>query len=683
MMMCTQISMQLLHKELDFLEQITNDLTFIQAGPESDWVNPLTPYDQYPLVGCRLENFAERWKHLFPKSITHKWLREGVPLSFIDSPPPLQRTPVNFYTSHEQELLKHGAAQEMLTKGVVEVIKDTNSPGMYHRLFMRPKPDGTLRPIIDLSPLNKMIHNETFKMETPASIRQALQVGEHTLQIDLKDAYFHIPIKKAYRKYMRFTANGIVYQYKALPFGLSIAPRIFTKILAPVLALLRKALIKVHAYLDDWIMRLQCQSLGTRTAIVVVKLLRMLGWLINFPKSSLVPRVLFEFIGLEWDLHHGSIRPKLTKILKLKTDVKIAQPGKFIKAKKLASIVGVIKWMAPYVPLGFMHLKKLQWKIKEYWSQKRNGWNAKICVTRSLQELLKWWTRQTNTFTGVPLKVPKPSKEIFTDASCHGYGAIMDDKTMSGVWTRAYKEKHINALELEATRRALLTFAPIVENSTIRIHSDNSTTVACLRKQGSLKSKTLNNLAAKIVTWAAAHKVTVIPVHIQGYRNVEADALSRKDTTHASEWSLSTKEFNRVVTWSKLMPPWLDMMATDKNKQTDCFISPYPHPNAIAVDALNIPWNYQGTLWIYPPTAVMTRVVNKIRETENIRLILIAPDLPSKPWFPDLVALTTGRSIPVGRKAGSIIQFVPHLQDPVLMEDPEILRLKAWIILKD
>ena len=680
--MVSQVSMQQLHAELDYIEQITLDQNFIKAGPKQDWVDPLIPYNQYPLVGCRLETFADRWQHLFPNSITHKWLREGVPLKFLDQPPKLQRTPVDFVSSPEQELLKHEAAQEMLGKGVIEVIRDTNSPGMYHRLFMRPKPDGSLRPIIDLSPLNKMIHNETFKMETPASIRQALQIGEHTLQLDLKDAYFHIPIRKAYRKYMRFTANGIVYQYKALPFGLSIAPRIFTKILAPILALLRKCLIRVHAYLDDWILRLHCHAMGDRTAFVVVKLLRMLGWLINFPKSTLVPRIHFEFIGLEWDLLRGMIRPKQAKILRLKRDVKIAQPGVFIRAKKLASIVGIIKWMAPYVPMGLMHLKKLQWKIKEYWSQKRDGWNAKICVTRSLQELLKWWTRQTNTFTGVPLKVPKPSVEIFTDASCHGYGAIMGDKTMSGTWTRCYKDKHINSLELEAVRRALLTFVHTVENSTVRVHSDNSTTVACLKKQGSLKSRTLNKLAAKLTLWSAAHKVTIIPVHIQGYRNVEADALSRKDLTHASEWSLSTREFNRVVTWSKLQPPWMDLMATDNNKQTDCFISPYPHVNAAAVDALNIPWNYRGTLWLYPPTAVMTRVVNKIRETDSIRLILIAPDLPSRPWYPDLIALTTGKSLTVGRKVGTIIQYVPHKDSPVTMENPELLKLKAWLVLK-
>ena len=680
--MCTQGLLNRLEAELNHIQtQITNP-QFINAGPQIDWVNPLDPYTEYPVVGNRLQNFADRWEILFPNSIAHKWLREGVPLKFLNKPPKLQREPKHFPLPPAQELEREQAALDLLQKGVVEVVKDSTSPGMYHRLFMRPKPDGTMRPIIDLSPLNKLIENETFKMETPASIRQALQPGEHTLQLDLKDAYFHVPIKKAYRKYMRFTANGVIYQYKALPFGLSIAPRVFTKILKPILGMLRKAMIRVHAYLDDWILRLHSLLIAPQTAITVTQLLRSLGWLINFPKSCLHPRDLFEFIGLEWNLRGNAIKPRLEKIHQLRSDVKVAQPGKRIKAKKMASLVGVIKWMAPYVPLGNMHLKKLQWKIRQKWSQSVHGWNAKILVTRSMYDLLRWWTRPTNTHRGVPLKPPHPTLDIFTDASCHGYGAIMGTATMSGEWTRRYREKHINHLELEATRRALLTFAEDVENKVVRLHTDNRTTVSCLRRQGSLKSRSLNKLTAKIVTWAAKHKVTLVVVHIQGYRNVEADALSRKDLTHASEWSLSKQEFNRVVNWSQLLPPWIDLMATSRNRQTDTFISPYPHEEAAAVDALNVTWNYPGTVWLYPPTAVMTKVINKIRESDSLTMILITPHAPQKPWYADLLTMATNRSLNVGRKQGSIIQHVPLKEEPVVMENPEILNLRAWIIQK-
>ncbi|MGL5400902.1 MAG: reverse transcriptase domain-containing protein, partial [Plesiomonas shigelloides] len=47
--------------------------------------------------------------------------------------------------------------------------------------------------------------------------------------LDLKDAYFHIQIAPHHRRFLRFAFEGVAYQYAVLPFGLSLAPRTFTK----------------------------------------------------------------------------------------------------------------------------------------------------------------------------------------------------------------------------------------------------------------------------------------------------------------------------------------------------------------------------------------------------------------------------------------------------------------------
>ena len=77
------------------------------------------------------------------------------------------------------------------------------------------------RPILDLSTLNTFLNTESFKMETPETIRTSLQIGEWVTSIDFKDVYFHIPIHSQFRKYMRFHIQGQSYQFKVLPFGLS------------------------------------------------------------------------------------------------------------------------------------------------------------------------------------------------------------------------------------------------------------------------------------------------------------------------------------------------------------------------------------------------------------------------------------------------------------------------------
>ena len=51
---------------------------------------------------------------------------------------------------------------------------------------------------------------------------------------DLRDAHLHLPIFAPQRKYLRFCVQSQHFQFRALPFGLAIAPRVFTKVMAAV-----------------------------------------------------------------------------------------------------------------------------------------------------------------------------------------------------------------------------------------------------------------------------------------------------------------------------------------------------------------------------------------------------------------------------------------------------------------
>ena len=357
-------------------------------------------------------------------------------------------------------------------------------------------------------------------METPRTIREALHQGDHIIQVDLKDAYDHLAVRKKYRKYLRFAVNGTVYQWRACPFGLNIAPRVFTKTMAPILKLLRKCRIPIHAYLDDWIARIQKPDpgQGLRTAEAIASLLRLLGWIINYEKSWLFTRQQILYIGLDWDLKAAIVRPGAQKMNNLRKRVKIARPGKKLTARQLASLTGTIKWMAPYVPYGKRHLRALQHKIKTKWSQSRDGWKKQLTSDRTLHSLLLWWTRPTNVRAGVPLHPQTPSMNIFTDASDSAWGGKLWDLKTREDWTPRWKRKHINLRELEAVRRSLVTFTEHVKNKSVMVHCDNSTAVACIRRQGSLRSLPLNNLTSKILRWTEENNITLNITHIQGYR---------------------------------------------------------------------------------------------------------------------------------------------------------------------
>ena len=71
-------------------------------------------------------------------------------------------------------------------------------------MFVVPKKDGGTRPIIDLRELNKFIHWEHFKMEGIHLIKDLLQEGDWIIKIDLRDAYFALPIHQSHRQFLRF-----------------------------------------------------------------------------------------------------------------------------------------------------------------------------------------------------------------------------------------------------------------------------------------------------------------------------------------------------------------------------------------------------------------------------------------------------------------------------------------------
>ena len=168
-------------------------------------------------------------------------------------------------------------------------------PRHYSRIFLVPKKNGKLRLIIDLSALNHFVYTQTFKMETQRKVKDAVQLNDWAFSLDLTDAYLHIPIHYRSRKFLRFTLRGRVYQFKALPFGLSTSPFVFTRLMEVIATFLRRRAITLHPYLDDWLARNQNRRRLLEHRQFILSLINSLGLIINYEKSDLVPAQLFPF----------------------------------------------------------------------------------------------------------------------------------------------------------------------------------------------------------------------------------------------------------------------------------------------------------------------------------------------------------------------------------------------------
>ena len=164
-----------------------------------------------------------------------------------------------------------------------------------------PKKTGDLRSVIDLSTLNRHLVVVHFKMETQASIWAAIRSQEWAVSIDIRDAYLHVPMHRAVKKYLRSRVNKRTYQFTCLPFGLATSPREFTKLLRPVVAWLRQRGVKLHVYLDNWLIRAESPEQAQLHSEMTITLLQRLGWVINFEKSDLTPSQDFQFLGMQFN----------------------------------------------------------------------------------------------------------------------------------------------------------------------------------------------------------------------------------------------------------------------------------------------------------------------------------------------------------------------------------------------
>ena len=161
--------------------------------------------------------------------------------SHSDTPPQ-----VDVASSEEQSSLEE-EVRSMINKGaVVELPKLEQGKGFFSSMFLVPKKGEGSRPVINLKHLNKFIPAQHFKMEGFHTLRDVLRREDWMTKVDLKDAYFMIPIWEEDRKLLRFSVQNRLFKFTCLPFSLSCPPWVFTKTPRPAISTLRELVSCVY-----------------------------------------------------------------------------------------------------------------------------------------------------------------------------------------------------------------------------------------------------------------------------------------------------------------------------------------------------------------------------------------------------------------------------------------------------
>jgi hypothetical protein len=524
--------------------------------------------------------------------------------------------------------------KSLLAKEAIERVG--NEPGqVLGFVFPRPKKDGSLRPIFNLKELNHFIPYEHFKME---GVHLALDLIRHNswfTKLDLKDAYMSVLMSPGVRKFLKFRWQSRLYQYRTCPFGLASAPRMFTKLLKPVCAVLRRLGVQMVIYLDDMIFVNDDPVLLTIQTKSAVWLLQRLGFVINWEKSQLSPVQVIDFLGFQLDSVTLKVSLPMEKVLDIQLSCVDLIRRKTVSARELAAVLGKLVAAVRAIVPGPLHYRKLQMCQTQALLRGSQNYDTKLTLTKECIEELHWWKEEIQNWNGRSLIRACPDLVITTDASKKGWGAECSGMTTQGLWSPEEAKEHINVLELKAVLFAVKGFVKHKNPTHVHFRVDNTVAVANINKKGGTKSTPLLEVTKELWSFCLQRQITITAEHLPGVKNTMADYQSRvyKDS---SNWKLNQQFFKQLdCVWG---PMHRDLFADRLNRQLTRYVSWKPDPEAEMTDALGISWEGGLVQYAFPPFCLIMKCLAKVI-ADRAELVLIAPVWEMQVWYSPLLNL--------------------------------------------
>ena len=419
-------------------------------------------------------------------------------------------TIITTFSDHEKAFIEVEVSK-LLKKAVIEhSVHEENE--FISPIFLVPKDGDSYRLILNLKKLNSHMPYVHFKMDTIQNVLSMIRPNIFMASIDIKDAYYSVPIYDSDQKYLKFKFDDKIYKFTCLPNGLCCGPRKFTKLLKSPLGYLREQDCILSACIDDIIVMDNSYDSCLSTAIKTVRLFDSLGFIIHPEKSSFIPSMTIRYLGFELDSVNMTVSLPQDKKLKI-----IQCYGKLLSCenptiRSVASVLGLIVSSFPAVRYGPLHHRALN-HVKDAGLRNSKGkFDAKVTLDVSAKNNLIWWIKNVESANN-DIYRENPSLVLETDASLLGWGAVYEEETTHGLWSVEESKNHINVLELKAIKYALQSLVR-TKNSHIKVLCDNTTAVHSINKMGTSHSIHCNNIVQEIWTWAIKNNNWLTVSHI-------------------------------------------------------------------------------------------------------------------------------------------------------------------------
>ena len=419
----------------------------------------------------------------------------GMHIEFNELPVQLEPCLQSFIASKNHKLVDDKISL-LIEKKVI--VPSTHEPGEFvSPIFLRSKKDGSFRMVMNLKNLNKFVVCHHFEMNTIWSAVNMMKQNCFMASIDLKDAYYSVPIRVEQQKFLKFIWKGEGYKFTCFPNGLALCPRKFTKLMKPAYCYLRKQGHLSVSYIDDSYLQGDSYDDCLANIIDTMKLFDKLGFVIHLSKSVIEPRQRITFLGLILDSvsMRITLTPERISTSKQACWELLAKQNPIIR--DVAKVIGLLVSSFPGLMCGPLHYNFLEMDKKEGLRVRKGNFDKKLLLSEEAKTELHWWIN-TLPYSYNEINHGNPQITLNSDASLIGWGGTYMGVSTGGNWTPKGAAHHINYLEMIAAYFSLKAFISIIVNKHVKLMIDNTVVVACINKMGALVILGLSIVLLKI-----------------------------------------------------------------------------------------------------------------------------------------------------------------------------------------
>ncbi|EFO94093.1 hypothetical protein CRE_26772 [Caenorhabditis remanei] len=446
---------------------------------------------------------------------------------------------------------------------------------------------------------------------------------------DFKSGYHHVKIEENSSEFLAFSLTdppkAPFYKYRALPFGLSTAPWLFTKIFRPIVGKWRRDGIKIWLYIDDGLIVAETKEELIRAVSIVRSDLERLGVALADEKCSWEPSSEFTWLGFVGDLRRKTVT------LSEKRYKAVLHRLEVIKGSLAPTVLDRERFLGSLSSMLLVAGNDAQARSRHMQMTVASARREQLPETRRIEKTkgelaeIRFWSENIRRLSSTKLEENfRPVWRAYTDASADGMGALLKNLEgevvcrISEVGADTFKSESSAMRELKAMRMLARRIAGWIRGAIV-CYVDSQAAVAILKK-GSMSSE-LQEVAEQV--WDAFQTVgNVRFLWIPRELNKEADFASRD--FDFDDWGVDQKVFLWAQTrWGEFKCDWF---ADEANAKTQLFYSRDPgkcSQGANVFDHIDVA-KQLGFAWWVPPPNLVPRLIAECRKT-SMRGVLAMP----------------------------------------------------------